>query len=71
MSLSLKDFEIMAPVGSRESLAAAIQGDHYHLTVFSDWDENVFVDTNDVWDDGDRVGITIPPDAIRVIKITD
>ena len=25
MSLSLKDFEIMAPVGSRESLAAAIQ----------------------------------------------
>lgn len=43
------------------------KGDHYHLTVFSDWDENVFVDTNDVWDDGDRVGITIPPDAIRVI----
>ena len=25
MSLSLKDFEIMAPVGSRESLAAAIR----------------------------------------------
>ena len=25
MSLSLKDFEVMAPVGSRESLAAAIQ----------------------------------------------
>lgn len=47
------------------------KGDHYHLTVFSDWDENVFVDTNDVWDDGDRVGITIPPDSIRVIKITD
>lgn len=45
------------------------KGDHYHLTVFSDWDENVFVDTNDVWDDGDRVGITIPPDAIRIIKI--
>ncbi len=42
--------------------------DHYHLTVLSDWDENVFVDTNDVWDDGDRVGITIPPDGIRVIK---
>lgn len=47
------------------------KGDHYHLTVLSDWDENVFVDTNDVWDDGDRVGITIPPDGIRVIKITD
>ena len=47
------------------------KGDHYHLTVLSDWDENVFVDTNDVWDDGDRVGITIPPDAIRIVKITD
>ena len=47
------------------------KGDHYHLTVLSDWDENVFVDTNDVWDDDDRVGITIPPDAIRIVKITD
>ena len=45
------------------------KGDHYHLTVWSDWDENVFVDTNDVWDDGDRVGITIPAEAIRVIEI--
>ncbi len=45
------------------------KGDHYHLTVWSDWDENVFVDTNDVWDDGDRVGISIPPDEIRVIEI--
>ena len=43
------------------------KGNHYHLTVCSDWDENVFVDTNDVWDDGDHVGITIPADAIRVI----
>lgn len=24
------------------------KGNHYHLTVWSDWDENVFVDTNDV-----------------------
>lgn len=44
------------------------KGDHYHLTVLSDWDENVYVDTNDVWDDGDRVGITILPDSIRVLK---
>ena len=44
------------------------KGDHYHLTVWSDWDENVFVDTNDVWDDGDQVGITIPADAICIRK---
>lgn len=44
------------------------KGNHYHLTVFSDWDENVFVDTDDVWDDGDRVGISIRPEDIRVVK---
>lgn len=43
------------------------KGNHYHLTVLSDWDENVFVDTNDVWDDGDRVGITIRSEAIRIL----
>lgn len=42
------------------------KGDHYHLTVWSDWDEDVFVDTNDVWDDGDKVGITIRPESIRI-----
>ncbi len=44
------------------------KGDHYHLTIRSDWDENVYVDTQDVWDDGDRVGITIPPDGIKVVE---
>ena len=37
MSLSLKDFEIMAPVGSRESLAAAIQAgaDSIYFRIFA------------------------------------
>ena len=45
------------------------KGNHYHLTVFTDWDEDIFVDTNDVWDDGDRVGITIAPEHIRLNKL--
>ena len=44
------------------------KGNHYHLTVLTDWDEDIFVDTNDVWDDGDRVGITIAPQNIRVLR---
>lgn len=44
------------------------KGNHYHLTVLTDWDENIFVDTNDVWDDGDRVGITIAPENIRIVQ---
>ena len=43
------------------------RGNHYHLTVFTDWDEDIFVDTTDVWDDGDRVGITIAPENIRIV----
>ena len=45
------------------------KGNHYHLTVFTDWDEDIYVDTNDVWDDGDRVGITILPKHIRLNKL--
>ena len=45
------------------------KGNHYHLTVFTDWDEDIFVNTNDVWDDGDRVGITIAPEHIRLNKL--
>ena len=44
------------------------KGNQYHLTVLTDWDEDIFVDTNDVWDDGDRVGITIPADRIRIVQ---
>jgi spermidine/putrescine transport system ATP-binding protein len=42
------------------------KGNHYHLTIETKENEQVFVDTQDIWDDGDRVGITIPPEAIRV-----
>ncbi|HPE74980.1 MAG TPA: polyamine ABC transporter ATP-binding protein [Draconibacterium sp.] len=44
------------------------KGNHYHLTVSTDEGENIFVDTNDVWDGGDRVGITIQPNDIWVSK---
>ncbi len=42
------------------------KGDHYHLTVLTHENENIFVDTNDIWDDGDRVGITIAPESIQI-----
>ena len=35
------------------------KGDHYHLTVDTDWGEKLFVDTQDQWDLGDHVGIII------------
>jgi hypothetical protein len=44
------------------------KGDHYHLTIRTDDGDDLYVDTNDVWDDGDRVGIRIAPSYIRLYK---
>lgn len=44
------------------------KGDHYHLTVRTDNGDDIFVDTNDIWDVGDRVGIRIAPSYIRLYK---
>ena len=42
------------------------KGDHYHLTIDTDWGKKLYVDTQDVWDLGDHVAITIPPSEIEV-----
>lgn len=47
------------------------KGDHYHLTIRTDEGFDLFVDTTDVWDDGDRVGIQIPAEAIRIKNISE
>jgi len=44
------------------------KGNHYHLTVLTEQNENIYLDTNDIWDDGDRVGISIPAEAIRILN---
>ena len=43
-------------------------GNHYHLTVKTDAGENIWVDTNDIWDKGDFVGIKILPQDIQLSK---
>jgi spermidine/putrescine transport system ATP-binding protein len=40
------------------------KGNHFHLTVQTEDNENIFVDTNDIWDDGDHVGLSIPAESI-------
>ena len=45
------------------------KGDHYHLTVRTDSDDNIYVDTHDVWDDRDIVGILIQPDDLRIKRV--
>ena len=43
------------------------KGDHYHLTVETDDGDHIWVDTNDVWDKGDLVGINIAPKDIKIV----
>ena len=45
------------------------KGDHYHLTVKTAEGDNVLVDTNDVWDKNDMVGISIKPEDLRISKL--
>ena len=47
------------------------KGDHYHLTIITDDGYHVWVDTNDIWDKGDLVGINIAPKDIKIIKKND
>ena len=45
------------------------KGDHYHLTVKTEDGEKIWVDTTDVWDKNDFVGIRILPKDIRLSKV--
>lgn len=42
------------------------KGNHYHLTIRTDEGHDIIVNTNDAWDDGDRVGIQIMPEVITL-----
>ena len=45
------------------------KGDHYHLTVRTEGGDNIYVDTHDVWDDRDIVGVKIQPDDMRIKRV--
>jgi spermidine/putrescine transport system ATP-binding protein len=47
------------------------KGDHYHLTIMTDDGDHIWVDTNDIWDKGDLVGINIAPQDIKIVKCND
>lgn len=46
------------------------KGDHYHVTVVTKDKDQFYIDTQDVWDDGDSVGINILPEDIIVEKMS-
>jgi spermidine/putrescine transport system ATP-binding protein len=47
------------------------KGDRYHITVRTKNDEYIYVDTNDIWDKGDQLGVKIAPRNIKITPIKD
>ena len=45
------------------------KGNHYHLTVKTDGGDLIYVDTNDVWDNFDVVGISIDKHDLYITKL--
>ena len=66
--VDLQDYEEEGKL-SGEVAFILYKGNHYHLTIRTDEGGSIEVNTNDVWDDGDRVGIMIAPQHIRLIKV--
>ena len=44
------------------------KGNHYHLTVLTESGEKIYVDTNDIWDKGDIVGISVDISDLHISK---
>ena len=66
-SVDLRDHEDEGVV-SGEVHFILYKGNHYHLTIRTDEGFDLYVNTNDVWDDGDRVGIDIAKNDILLRK---
>ncbi len=69
------DFENVILVDDKEDGAfignityLLFKGNHHHLTVKSQDGELFYVNTQEIWDKGDSVGINIEPSAFRIIK---
>jgi spermidine/putrescine transport system ATP-binding protein len=45
------------------------KGNHYHLTILTEDGDNIYVNTNDIWDNSDLVGISIAPKNLRITKL--
>jgi len=44
------------------------KGDHYHLTIKTDDGDFLWVDTDDIWDKGDLVGIRFKNEGIKITR---
>lgn len=65
--VELTDDEDDGAVGANVT-QAFYKGSYYQVQVYTDDDNEFFIDTVDEWDMGDRVGIKIKPEDLTVVK---
>ena len=69
-SISLTDSEDDGIIGGNIG-QSYYKGDYYQVQVYTDSDEDFYLDTTDEWDIDDRVGINISADGITVERYTE
>ena len=65
--VDLMDSDDEAPLGGNVDFIL-YKGDHYHLTIRTEYGDKVWVDTDDIWDKNDFVGINLLPKDMTVEK---
>ncbi len=67
------DLRDEASEGSLEGTVGLLlyKGDHYHLGITISRGCYIYVDTNDIWDKNDLVGIRVAPEDIKITPVTE
>ena len=65
--IELTDHDDETPFGGK-IVDILFKSNHFQVTVRMDNGFDLVVDTQDIWDDGDRVGIIIPKQNIKLVK---
>ena len=67
------DLRDEASEGSLEGTVGLLlyKGDHYHLGITISRGCYIYVDTNDIWDKNDLVGIRVAPEDILITPVTE
>ena len=50
---------------------AFYKGNYYQVQIYTDTDEDFYIDTQDEWDNNDRVGVKIDKEKMIVEKVED
>ena len=69
-AVTLTDDEKDGVIGANVT-QSLYKGNYYQVQVYTDTDEDFYIDTTDEWDNNDRVGILIDKSKIKVTKAED